>query len=149
MRKIHIYAVAGAIGLTTSAMAQNSETSAPAEAPAPAAAIEYSALAGLNPPVAAGDIIGRPYRILGVVSANVRKATIFSPSPSQAHVYRELWERAERLGADAVINAQYGNARVTAISWGARRSEGQAIKFLTDAEIAARGGAPATPEPSQ
>ena len=87
----------------------------------------------------AGDVTGRPYRILGVVSANVRKATIFSRSPSQAHVYRELWERAERLGADAVINARYGDARITAMSWGARRSEGQAIKFLTDAEIAARG----------
>ena len=144
MKKTHMFAVAAALGLGTPAVAQENQQPAAAQAPAEAAlATDHAALAGLNPPVVAGDITGRPYRILGVVSANVRKATIFSRAPSQAHVYRELWERAERMGADAVINASYGDARVTALSWGARRSEGQAIKFLTDAEIAARGGTPA------
>ena len=111
--------------------------------PPPAAATAYADVVNLHPPVVAGDITGRPYTVLGIVAAEVRKATLFSPSPSQEHVYRELWERAVRLHADAVINAQYGNARVTGLSWGSRRAQGQAIKFLTDAEIAARAAAQA------
>jgi hypothetical protein len=35
-----------------------------------------------------------------------------------------------------VVNARAGGARVTGMSWGSRRSIGQAVKFLTDAEIA-------------
>ena len=57
----------------------------------------YSAIRNLDPPVTASDITDRPYRVLGEVRAEVRKATVFSRSPSQRHVYRELWERAERL----------------------------------------------------
>ena len=102
----------------------------------------YASLAGLEVPVVAGDITDRPYRILGEVTAEVRKATVFSSSPSQRKVYRELWERASRLGADAVVNAQYGDARITALSWGSRRATGQAVKFLTDEEVAA-GATPA------
>ncbi len=151
MTMMRLFAVAAALGLGTPALAQGNEQPSSTQAPAETLpATDHAALAGLRPPVVAGDVTGRPYRILGVVSANVRKATIFSRAPSQAHVYRELWERAERLGADAVINARYGDARITAMSWGARRSEGQAIKFLTDAEIAARGGTTApTPAPAQ
>ena len=108
----------------------------------------YASLAELEYPVVAGDITDRPYRVLGEVRTDVRKATIFSRSPSERHVYRELWERARRMGADAVVNANYGDARITALSWGARRATGQAVKFLTDAEIAARVSAePALAEP--
>ena len=104
--------------------------------PQPAPPPTYASLAELEYPVVAGDIADRPYRVLGEVRAEVRKATLFSRSPSERHVYRELWERARRLGADAVVNANYGDARVTALSWGSRRATGQAVKFLTDAEIA-------------
>lgn len=105
-------------------------------------------LARLPVPVVAGDITDRPYRIIGHINAGVRKATMFSGSPSQEKVYRELWERGRKLGADAVINAQYGEAHITAMSWGAREARGDAIKFLTDAEIAALSpGRPAAPEP--
>lgn len=112
--------------------------------PPPAPPTAYADLASHRYPVVAGDIIGRPYRVLGIVGAEVRKATLFSPSPSEEHVYRELWERARRMGADAVIHARYGNTRVTGLSWGSRRSQGDAIKFLTDTEIAA-GAVPQAP----
>ena len=102
-----------------------------------AAPTAYAELIRAHPPVTDGDVTDRPYRIVGEVRAEVRKATIFSHAPSREHVFRELWERAQRLGADAVVNARSGNARVTALSWGSRRSTGQAVKFLTDAEIAA------------
>ena len=68
--------------------------------------------------------------MLGEIETDVRKATIFSKAPTQEKIYRELWERAERMGADAVINASYGDARVTAMSWGASKATGTAIRFL-------------------
>jgi uncharacterized protein YbjQ (UPF0145 family) len=115
-------------------------------APRPEAST-YAQISNLTPPVTSEDITDRPYRVLGEVHAEVRKATVFSPSPSRQHVYHELWERAERLGADAVVRAQYGDARITGLSWGSRRATGQAIKFLTDAEIAAQApAAAAAPE---
>jgi hypothetical protein len=82
-------------------------------------------------PVFPYDIKDRPYQVLGEVKAGVRKATIFSKSPSQAKIYRELWERAEKLGADAVINAAYGDAHITAMSWGKSNATGTAIKFTS------------------
>jgi hypothetical protein len=80
-------------------------------------------------PVFPYDIKDRPYEVLGEVKAGVRKATVFSKSPSQSKIYRELWERAEKLGADAVINASYGDAHMTAFSWGKSNATGTAIRF--------------------
>ncbi|WP_230629567.1 heavy metal-binding domain-containing protein [Sphingomonas sp. Leaf37] len=84
-------------------------------------------------PVFAGDIADRPYRIIGEVKAGVRKATVFSKASSEAKVFRELWERAEKMGADAVINARYGNSHVTAVSWGKTNATGTAIRFESSA----------------
>jgi hypothetical protein len=125
--------IAAVIGLNLGAAAIAQTPDSPAPAP-----ISYAQISSLRPPVTAGDVTDRPYRVLGEVRASVRKATIFSGAPSQAHVYRELWERAERMHADAVINARFGDSHITALSWGARTATGQAIKFLTAAEIAAQ-----------
>lgn len=97
----------------------------------------FAELVRLPVPVIEGDITDRPYRVVGPVIAGVRKATMFSKSASQEKVYRELWERGKKMGADAVIHAAYGEAHITALSWGSREARGQAIKFLTDAEVAA------------
>lgn len=83
-------------------------------------------------PVFPHDIADRPYTVLGEVKAGVRKATIFSKEASQEKIYRELWERADKLGADAVINAKYGDSHVSAMSWGKTNATGTAVKF-TDA----------------
>jgi uncharacterized protein YbjQ (UPF0145 family) len=80
-------------------------------------------------PVFANDITDRPYTVVGEVNAGIRKATIFSKEASQAKIYRELWERAEKLGADAVVNAKYGDSHVSAMSWGKTNATGTAIKF--------------------
>ncbi len=82
-------------------------------------------------PVFATDITDRPYTVVAEVTAGIRKPTIFSKEASQKKVYRELWERAEKLGADAVINARYGDAHVTAFSWGKTNATGTAVKFTT------------------
>lgn len=80
-------------------------------------------------PVFANDLKGRKYVVIGQVKAGVRKATIFSKQSSQRKVYRELWECAEKMGADAVINARFGNAHATVISRGQTKATGTAIKF--------------------
>ncbi|MES2270530.1 MAG: hypothetical protein V4533_06560 [Pseudomonadota bacterium] len=80
-------------------------------------------------PVFPNDITDRPYEVIGEVKAEVRKGTIFSKEASQAKVYKELWERGQKLGADAVIKAQYGDARVTLMSWGSVKATGTAIRF--------------------
>jgi uncharacterized protein YbjQ (UPF0145 family) len=118
-----------AIGLSTTAVAQNVEPTPPPPV--------YASLASLPVPVVSGDITDRPYRVIGEVKAGVRKATIFSKSASPEKVYRELWERGKKLGADAVIFATFGESHINMISWGSRTASGKAVKFLTDAEIAA------------
>jgi hypothetical protein len=132
-----LFVTALALTLSVAAHAQNIDPAPPTAVPT------YAALVAMKVPVIAGDITDRPYRVVGEIEAGVRKATIFSKDPSEAKVYRELWERGRKLGADAVINANYGDPRVTALSWGSRKAKGQAIKFLTDAEIAARAATPA------
>jgi uncharacterized protein YbjQ (UPF0145 family) len=84
-------------------------------------------------PVFPHDITDRPYQVIGEVKAGVRKTTIFSKEAGQAKIYRELWERAEKLKADAVINARYGDSHVSAFSWGKTNATGTAIRFTTSA----------------
>lgn len=99
-------------------------------------------------PVFPHDITDRPYEVLGEVTAGVRKATIFSKEASQEKIYKELWERAEKLGADAVIKASYGESHITLMSWGKTNATGTAIKFKP-VDPAAPAPAPAeTPAPA-
>jgi uncharacterized protein YbjQ (UPF0145 family) len=84
-------------------------------------------------PVFPHDITDRPYVVIGEVKAKVRKATVFSKSSSQKKIYKELWERARKKGADAVINATYGDAHISAMSWGQTNAKGTAIRFTTTA----------------
>ncbi|WP_242127292.1 hypothetical protein [Sphingobium sp. Sx8-8] len=95
-------------------------------------------------PVFPYDITDRPYEVLGEVKAGVRKATIFSKSSSQDKIYAELWERGKKLGADAVIKAQYGDAHISAFSWGKTNATGVAVRFLPAGSVAAPAAAPAT-----
>ena len=93
-------------------------------------------------PVFPGDISDRPYEVIGEVKAGVRKATIFSKEADQTKIYKELWERAEKLGADAVINAKYGDSHVSAMSWGKTNATGTAIKFKPAAPAPAAAPTP-------
>ncbi len=101
----------------------------------------------MSVPVFPYDITDKPYIIVGPVSAGVRKATIFSKEPSQQKIYNEVWERGEKMGADAVVNVSYGESKVSLDSWGKTRALGFAIKFLTDDEIAAGVQSETAPSP--
>jgi hypothetical protein len=96
----------------------------------------YAQVRTMPVPVVAGDITDRPYRVIAEIKTNVRKWTIFEKDPSEQHVNKELWERARKLGADAVVNARYGDTLYGGLTWGRRHASGQAIKFLSDDEIA-------------
>lgn len=98
----------------------------------------YAEVRAMSVPVIAGDINDRPYRVIATIETSVRKWTVFEKDPSQAKVYRELWERARKVGADAVVNAKYGETLHGGWTWGRRHASGQAIKFLTDDEIKQR-----------
>lgn len=125
--KVIAGALLGAFVLATGATAQSTRSAA-------------TGTATVNPdvgvPVFPYDITDRPYRVLGEVKAGVRKATVFSKSPSQEKIYRELWERGQKMGADAIVNAKYGDAHVTALSWGKANATGTAVKFLAPGETA-------------
>jgi uncharacterized protein YbjQ (UPF0145 family) len=90
-------------------------------------------------PVFAYDLTDRPYTVVGEVKAGVRKGSVFSKEASQEKIYRELWERAEKMGADAVVNAKYGDSHVSAFSWGKTNATGTAVKFTGAAPAAAAG----------
>jgi hypothetical protein len=111
-----------------------------AGAPVPAGAVVNQ---DFGVPVFPYDVTDRPYTVLGEVKAGVRKATIFSKAPDQGKVYRELWERAAKLGADAVVKAQYGDPHVTALSWGSVGATGLAVKFTGPAPVQATATATA------
>ena len=131
---MHLTSRALACALVFTAPAASAQTAAPiATAPASSAGTTGEVVPGV--PVYPYDITDRPYTVLGEIKAGVRKATMFSKSPSQEKIYRELWERGRKMGADAVVNAKYGDAHVTAMSWGKSNATGTAIKF----------NAPATP----
>jgi len=90
-----------------------------------------------NPPVVAGDVSDRPYTVVGQITAGVRKATLFSKAVSKEKIYRELWERGKKLGADAVIHASFGESHISAMSWGQTNATGVAIKF-SDSAVSAK-----------
>lgn len=86
-------------------------------------------------PVFPYDLTDRPYEVIGEVKAGVRKGSVFSKEASQQKIYKELWERAEKLNADAVINAKYGDSHISALSWGKTNATGTAIRFKTGGAV--------------
>lgn len=79
--------------------------------------------------VTPGDIADRPYRVVAAIKVQVNKTTIFNPSPTRELVDEQLRKEASRIGADAVIKAQYSDVHVTLVSWGTMTGSGDAIKF--------------------
>jgi len=114
------YFISTLLAIATPAIAQNIDP----------VVINYQALSQMKVPVIEGDITDHPYRVVGEIKTNVRKATLFSHSASDEKMKRELWERAKKLGADAVVNAKLGDEHISGMSWGASTARGTAIKFV-------------------
>lgn len=79
-------------------------------------------------PVYAGDI-EKAYRVIGVVNDNLRKHFAFQANPSKEKIYAEIWERGRKMGADAVINARFGETKRTLFNHGSTPISGTAIKY--------------------
>jgi uncharacterized protein YbjQ (UPF0145 family) len=100
-------------------------------------------------PVIEGDVTNRPYRVVGHVTKQLRKFTAFSKSADFQAVQKELWERAKKLNADAVINVKWGESDKPTWTFAATEARGVAVRFLTDAEIAALPKpVPSSPQPT-
>jgi hypothetical protein len=81
------------------------------------------------PPVYSSDI-ERPYVIVGEIRDNLRKHFGFQADPAKEKIYSEIWERARKMGADAVINARYGATEKTPFNHGRTPISGTAVKFV-------------------
>lgn len=79
-------------------------------------------------PVFEGDV-ARPYVVVGEIRDNLRKPFAFMASPTKEKILAEIWERAKKLGADAVINARYGETKRTLLDHGRTPISGTAIKY--------------------
>lgn len=83
-------------------------------------------------PVFGGDV-DRPYVVIGEIKDNLRKHFAFQASPTKEKIYSELWERARKMGADAVINADFGATKGTPFNHGRTPISGTAIKYVDQA----------------
>jgi hypothetical protein len=81
------------------------------------------------PPVYTGDV-ARPYVVLGEIRDNLRKHFAFQADPTKEKIYAEIWERARKMGADAVINARYGATEKTPFNHGRTPISGTAVRFV-------------------
>ena len=74
------------------------------------------------------DDIDRPYFVIGDVRDNLRKHFAFQAHPTKDKIYAEIWERAKKMGADAVIFARYGATKGSLFNHGSTPISGTAIK---------------------
>ena len=79
-------------------------------------------------PVFEGDV-KRPYVVVGQIKDNLRKPFAFLPNPTAEKILAEIWERARKMGADAVINARFGKTERTLFNHGRTPISGTAIKY--------------------
>jgi hypothetical protein len=80
--RMRIYRIAAAVALTACVGLSAGEAAAKDKR----VFVVVNKTAGV--PVFAGDISNRPYRVIGEVSAGVRKATVFSKASSEAKIFR-------------------------------------------------------------
>ena len=81
-----------------------------------------------NFPVYEGEV-DRPYIVIGKIDDNLRKHFAFQADPTKERIYAEIWERAQKIKADAVIHAKYGETRRTLFDHGRTPISGTAIKY--------------------
>lgn len=79
-------------------------------------------------PVFEGDV-KRPYVVIGQIKDNLRKPFAFLANPTTEKILAEIWERARKMGADAVINARFGKTERTMFNHGRTPISGTAIKY--------------------
>lgn len=100
----------------------------PVMMPASVAASENTNVTDTAIPVFKGDS-QRPYIVVGEIKDNLRKPFALMANPSEDKILAEIWERARKMGADAVINARFGKTERTILNHGRTPISGTAIKY--------------------
>jgi len=77
------------------------------------------------------DDIAQPYKVLGEITAKVRKGSIISKSPTIEDVNFKLQEEASKLGANAVINVKYDRG-MSLVSYEVLKAVGMAVIVASD-----------------
>jgi uncharacterized protein YbjQ (UPF0145 family) len=85
--------------------------------------------------VTEGDIADRAYVQVGTVTAKAGKFSWVSRNPDRTDVDRKLREKAQELGADAVIRVQYTPTGASLMSWGGIKADGVAVKYSSPPAI--------------
>ncbi len=70
------------------------------------------------------DDIGRPYEVIGLVTAKALKVTEVDPEV----VAQALVSKAQLMGADAIVGFRY-DVRINSINWTDQIGYGTAVKF--------------------
>lgn len=76
----------------------------------------------------------RRFMEIGPIEVAVKKLTIFHKDPTREQAKEALIERANALGADAVINITYKSG-IGLTTWGYVEAKGMLIKFLPDSKF--------------
>ena len=113
------------------------------DGPPPVPHTTYAELRAMSVPVTAADITDHPYKVIGKIKTNIRKATILSGPISDDKARRELWERGRKMGADAVINAVLAENNTYSTRMGLRLVTGDAVRFVDGPSAAVEAGVPA------
>lgn len=71
----------------------------------------------------------RKYKEIGPIEVSVKKLTMFHKDPTKEQVNHELSEKAQLVGADAVVNVTYKSG-VGFTTWGYMDAAGTGVKFV-------------------
>lgn len=124
----HRVALLAVLALSAGAGAQNV---------APRPEMTHARLMQMQIRVIREDITDHPYRVIAEVQADASQLLRFSGRPTNKKLAEELWDEAQKLGADAVLNARYSDLETSGLTYAQRRAYGQAVRFLTPAEAEA------------
>ena len=78
--------------------------------------------------ISESDLFPRKYKEVGPVEVSVKKLTLFHKDPSVELVNAALVEKADAMGADAVVNVAYKSG-IGFTTWGYMDAKGMCVKF--------------------
>jgi hypothetical protein len=71
---------------------------------------------------------GREYRKIGLIDVSVKKLTVFHKDPTREQANEALREKAQAIGADAVIDVRYTSG-IGLTTWGYMDASGTGVKL--------------------
>ena len=79
--------------------------------------------------IAENNLPNRKFKPLGPIEVSVKKLTVFHTDPTKEQANEALRERAQIIGADAVINVTYKSG-IGLMTWGYMDANGTGVKLL-------------------